>query len=96
MKVLVLISFQSKFECNHFVMPCLHNNVLHNITNYDFIIFQCARAVQKYFQDKAAAAQKAEKAQELQLKKIAAFAAREIRTFWSNVEKVIIIILQNI
>ncbi|CAB3234827.1 unnamed protein product [Arctia plantaginis] len=50
---------------------------------------KCARAVQKYFQDKAAAAQKAEKAQELQLKKIAAFAAREIRTFWSNVEKLV-------
>ncbi|XP_045445858.1 helicase domino [Melitaea cinxia] len=50
---------------------------------------KCARAVQKYFQDKAAAAQKAEKAQELQLKKIAAFAAKEIRMFWSNVEKLV-------
>ncbi|CAG9783506.1 unnamed protein product [Diatraea saccharalis] len=50
---------------------------------------KCARAVQKYFQDKAVAAQKAEKAQELQLKKIAAFAAKEIRTFWSNVEKLV-------
>ncbi|RVE42282.1 hypothetical protein evm_013069 [Chilo suppressalis] len=50
---------------------------------------KCARAVQKYFQDKAMAAQKAEKAQELQLKKIAAFAAKEIRTFWSNVEKLV-------
>ncbi|XP_060810782.1 helicase domino [Amyelois transitella] len=50
---------------------------------------KCARAVQKYFQDKAMAAQKAEKAQELQLRKIAAFAAKEIRTFWSNVEKLV-------
>ncbi|XP_063620676.1 helicase domino, partial [Cydia splendana] len=50
---------------------------------------KCARAVQKYFQDKAAAAQKAEKAQELQLKRIAAFAAKEIRTFWLNVEKLV-------
>ncbi|XP_038215433.1 helicase domino-like [Zerene cesonia] len=50
---------------------------------------KCARAVQKYFQDKAVAAQKAEKAQELQLKKIAAFAAKEIRTFWTNVEKLV-------
>ncbi|XP_045516212.1 helicase domino isoform X2 [Pieris brassicae] len=50
---------------------------------------KCARAVQKYFQDKALAAQKAEKAQELQLRKIAAFAAKEIRTFWANVEKVV-------
>ncbi|KAI8439770.1 LOW QUALITY PROTEIN: hypothetical protein MSG28_013457, partial [Choristoneura fumiferana] len=40
---------------------------------------KCARAVQKYFQDKAVAAQKAEKAQELQLKRIAAFAAKEIK-----------------
>lgn len=44
--------------------------------------------MQKYFQDKAVAAQKAEKAQELQLKRIAAFAAKEIKTFWQNVEKV--------
>ncbi|XP_047021006.1 helicase domino [Helicoverpa zea] len=50
---------------------------------------KCARAVQKYFQDKAIAAQKAEKAQEIQLRKIAAFAAKEIRTFWSNVEKLV-------
>ncbi|XP_053625087.1 helicase domino isoform X2 [Plodia interpunctella] len=50
---------------------------------------KCARAIQKYFQDKATAAQKAEKAQELQLRKIAAFAAKEIRTFWSNVEKLV-------
>ncbi|XP_037295626.1 helicase domino-like, partial [Manduca sexta] len=50
---------------------------------------KCARAVQKYFQDKALAAQRAEKAQEMQLKKIAAFAAKEIRTFWSNVEKLV-------
>lgn len=54
----------------------------------NYVVFQCARAVQKYFQDKALAAQKAEKAQEVQLKKIASFAAKEIRTFWSNVEKV--------
>lgn len=45
--------------------------------------------VQKYFQDKALAAQKAEKAQELQLRRIASFIAKEIKTFWSNVEKVI-------
>ncbi|XP_041977772.1 helicase domino [Aricia agestis] len=50
---------------------------------------KCARAVQKYFQDKAAAAQKAEKAQELQLKKTAAFVAKEVRQFWSNVEKLV-------
>lgn len=49
---------------------------------------RCARMVQKHFQDRALAAQKAERARELQLRRIAAFAAREIRSFWSNVEKV--------
>jgi len=52
------------------------------------VLFQCARNVQKYFQEKAIQAQKAEKVQELRLKKIASFIAKEIKTFWSNVEKV--------
>lgn len=50
---------------------------------------KCARMVQKYFQDKALAAQRAEKAQELHLKRIAAFVAKEIKVFWSNVEKLV-------
>lgn len=50
---------------------------------------KCARMVKKYFQDKEMAAQKAEKAQEQNLKRIAAFMAKEIKTFWSNVEKVV-------
>lgn len=50
---------------------------------------KCARMVQKYFQDKALAAQKAEKAREQHTRKIAAFCAKEIRTFWSNVEKLV-------
>lgn len=50
---------------------------------------RCARMVQKYFQDKALAAQKAEKAQELHLKRIAAYVAKEIKVFWSNVEKLV-------
>lgn len=50
---------------------------------------KCARMVQKHFQDKAMAAQRAEKAQELQLKRIAAFVAKEIKVFWSNVEKLV-------
>lgn len=50
---------------------------------------KCARMVQKYFNDKAVAAQKAEKAQELQLKRIAGFLAKEIKFFWSNVEKLV-------
>lgn len=45
--------------------------------------------VQKYFQDKAMAAQKAEKAQELQLKRIASYIAKEVKTFWSSVEKLV-------
>ncbi|XP_059614802.1 helicase domino isoform X2 [Phlebotomus argentipes] len=50
---------------------------------------KCARMVQKYFQDKALAAQRAERAQEAQLKRIAAFVAKEIKVFWSNVEKLV-------
>lgn len=50
---------------------------------------RCARMVQKHFQEKEMAAQKAEKAQEQNLKRIAAFVAKEIKTFWSNVEKVV-------
>lgn len=50
---------------------------------------KCARMVKKYFQDKEMAAQKAEKAQEQNLKRIAAFMAKEIKTFWGNVEKVV-------
>lgn len=50
---------------------------------------KCARMVQKYFHDKALAAQKAEKAQEMQLKRIASFIAKEIKMFWSDVEKLV-------
>ncbi|XP_053674373.1 helicase domino [Anopheles nili] len=50
---------------------------------------KCARMVQKHFQDKALAVQRAEKAQELQLKRIAAFVAKEVKTFWSNAEKLV-------
>jgi cell division protein FtsL len=60
------------------------------------LLFQCARNVQKYFQEKAIQAQKAEKVQELRLKKIASFISKEIKTFWSNVEKVILIMVLNI
>lgn len=49
---------------------------------------KCARMVQKYFQEKAIQAQKAEKSQELRMKKIASLVAKEIKTFWANVEKV--------
>nr|XP_045582866.1 helicase domino-like isoform X2 [Procambarus clarkii] len=50
---------------------------------------KCARMVQKYFQDKALQAQKAEKEQEMRTRKIAAYIAKEIRTFWGNVEKLV-------
>ena len=50
---------------------------------------KCAKMVQKYFQDKEIQAQKAEKDQEVRLRKIASFQAKEIRTFWSNVEKLL-------
>ncbi|XP_065370564.1 helicase domino [Calliphora vicina] len=50
---------------------------------------KCAKMVQKYFQDKANAAQKAEKAQELHLKRVAAFIAKEVKMFWGNVEKLV-------
>ncbi|KAG5879904.1 hypothetical protein JTB14_018447 [Gonioctena quinquepunctata] len=50
---------------------------------------KCARMVQKYFQDKALAAQKAEKAHEQNLKRIASFCAKEVKIFWNNVEKLV-------
>lgn len=50
---------------------------------------KCSRMVQKYFADKALAAQRAEKAHELQLRRIAAAQAKEIKLFWSNVEKLV-------
>uniref|UniRef100_V5GTL6 Helicase domino n=1 Tax=Anoplophora glabripennis TaxID=217634 RepID=V5GTL6_ANOGL len=50
---------------------------------------KCARMVQKYFQDKALAAQRAEKAHEQNLRRIAAFCAKEVKNFWNNVEKLV-------
>lgn len=50
---------------------------------------KCARMVQKYFQDKALTIQKAEKAQEQHIRRIAAFCAKEIKTFWNSVEKLV-------
>lgn len=50
---------------------------------------KCARMVQKHFLDKAMAAQRAEKAQEQQLRRIAGFVAKEIKIFWGNVEKLV-------
>ena len=43
--------------------------------------------MQKHFSDKILEKKRAEKAQEQNLRKIASNMAKEIRTFWSNVEK---------
>ena len=48
---------------------------------------KCAKMVQKYFSDKILEKKRAEKAQEQNLRRIASNMAKEIRTFWSNVEK---------
>lgn len=48
-----------------------------------------SKAVQKYFQDKELAAQRAEKAQEQNLRRIAAFLAKEVKAFWATAEKLV-------
>lgn len=50
---------------------------------------KCAKMVQKYFLDKELAAERAEKEEEMRLKKIASFMAREVRAFWNSVEKLV-------
>ena len=50
---------------------------------------KCAKMVHKYFQDKELAVERAQKEEELKLKKIASFIAKEVRTFWNNVEKIV-------
>ena len=48
---------------------------------------KCAKMVQKHFSDKILEKRRAEKAQEQNLRRIASNMAKEIRTFWGNVEK---------
>ena len=48
---------------------------------------KCAKMVQKHFSDKVLEKKRAEKAQEQNLRKIASNMAKDIRTFWGNVEK---------
>ncbi|KAF8768478.1 Helicase domino like protein [Argiope bruennichi] len=48
---------------------------------------KCARMITKYFQEKEIKAEKAEKEEQLKLRKIASTIAREIKQFWSNIEK---------
>lgn len=50
---------------------------------------RCSRMVLKYFADRAQQAQRAERSHELQLRRIAAAQAKEIKLFWSNVEKLV-------
>ena len=45
--------------------------------------------VQKYFQDKAIMQKKEEKSQELKLRKLANFMAKEVKNFWANVNKLV-------
>lgn len=44
--------------------------------------------ITKYFQEKEIKAEKAEKEEQMRLRKIASMMAREIKQFWSNIEKV--------
>ncbi|GFT29328.1 helicase domino [Trichonephila clavipes] len=48
---------------------------------------KCARMITKYFQEKEIKAEKAEKEEHMKLRKIASTIAREIKQFWSNIEK---------
>ncbi|KAL0272008.1 UNVERIFIED_CONTAM: hypothetical protein PYX00_005146 [Menopon gallinae] len=50
---------------------------------------KCAKMVQKYFQDKAIMLKKEEKSQELKLRKLANFMAKEVKNFWANVNKLV-------
>lgn len=50
---------------------------------------KCARMVMKYHQDKEMQAEKAEKEEFLRLRRIATAIAKEIRSFWTNVEKLV-------
>ena len=50
---------------------------------------KCAKMVQKYFQDKAIMQKKEEKSQELKLRKLANFMAKEVKNFWANVNKLV-------
>lgn len=49
---------------------------------------QCAKMVQKYFLDKESLQRKEEKSQELKLRRLANFMAKEVKNFWANVNKV--------
>ncbi|VVC26634.1 Hypothetical protein CINCED_3A009626 [Cinara cedri] len=51
---------------------------------------QCAKMVMKHFHEKKIEAQKAAKASEMHQKRITGFIAKMIKTFWSNVEKLLI------
>ena len=56
---------------------------------------KCAKMVQKHFSDKAMAVKRAEREHQQNLRRIAGFAAREVRTFWGNIEKLFEFRLKN-
>ncbi|XP_025417913.1 helicase domino isoform X3 [Sipha flava] len=51
---------------------------------------QCAKMVMKHFHEKKIEAQRAAKASEMHQKRITGFIAKMIKTFWSNVEKLLV------
>lgn len=57
----------------------MHNN----------LIQQCAKMIEKHFNDKEIALKKAKREEALRVQKIASFIAKEIRNFWSNAQKLV-------
>jgi len=53
------------------------------------IISQCAKMVEKYHADKQLAEEKAKRDEKIKIQRIAAFMAKEVRNFWSNVRKLV-------
>ncbi|XP_035206695.1 LOW QUALITY PROTEIN: helicase domino-like [Stegodyphus dumicola] len=50
---------------------------------------KCARMITKYFQEKEIKAEKAEREEQMRLRKIASIMSREIKQFWNNIEKLV-------
>ncbi|KAG8188164.1 hypothetical protein JTE90_019444 [Oedothorax gibbosus] len=50
---------------------------------------KCARMITKYFQEKEIKAEKAEREEQMRLRKIASTISREIKQFWNNIEKLV-------
>ncbi|XP_042903379.1 helicase domino isoform X2 [Parasteatoda tepidariorum] len=50
---------------------------------------KCARMITKYFQEKEIKAERAEREEQIKLRKIASTIAREVKQFWNNIEKLV-------